>query len=156
MSGLARLANTCAHLQNCSRVRLSLTSIPYNRLHLQFAYNLYKHGFLSSVQRGNTKVPDLVVTETTPDNIATRRLWLGMKYRENRPILSSCRLISKPSLRIHMTSNEMKKLCAGNTIREVKPPQAGELILVRIGKELLDIDKAIKQGTQGEIVCRIS
>ncbi|CCH59760.1 hypothetical protein TBLA_0B09430 [Henningerozyma blattae CBS 6284] len=154
---LAKLANTCAHLQNCSRVRLSLTSIPYTRLQLQFAYNLYKHGFLSSLQRGSTKCPDIEPTETTPDNISTRRLWLGLKYRENKPVLTSCKLISKPSLRISLNVSEMKQLCSGFPIRKIDPPQAGELVLINsptVG--LIDINEAIAKGLPGEIVCRIN
>ncbi|CEP61511.1 mitochondrial 37S ribosomal protein uS8m LALA0_S03e04500g [Lachancea lanzarotensis] len=152
---LVHLANACAHLQNCSRARTSLTSIPYTKLHLNFAYNLYKHGFLSTLQRGSTKGPDVAAAEVTPDNISTRRLWLGLKYRENKPVISTCRLISKPNLRIDLKYEDLKQLCTGKTVRLIKPLQPGELILVRSGNELFDINDAIARKIGGEVLCRI-
>ncbi|EDO17823.1 hypothetical protein Kpol_1043p13 [Vanderwaltozyma polyspora DSM 70294] len=153
---LVKLANTFAHLQNCTRVRVSLTSIPYTRLHLQVAYNLYKNGFISSLQKGSTKGPDSVPTETTPDNIATRRLWVGLKYRENKPVMSSCKLISKPSLKIYLSHNDLKKLCTGTSVRLIKPLQPGELILVRTDDAVVEINEAVAKRMNGEILCRIN
>lgn len=152
---LVKLANTCAHLQNCSRVRSSLTSIPYTKLHLQFAYNLYKHGFLSSLQKGSTKGPDQVPVDVTPDIISTRRLWVGLKYRDTKSVLSSCRLVSKPNLRITLTHNEMRKLCSGVPVRLIKPLQPGELMMVRIGESVTDINEAVLKKLDGEVLCRI-
>ncbi|AMD21722.1 HFL134Cp [Eremothecium sinecaudum] len=152
---LVRLAHVCSHLQNCSQVRLGLTSIPYSKLHLHFAYNLYKHGFLSSLQRGSTKGPDEVFTEVTPDNIATRRLWLGLKYRENRSVLTSCRLISTPSSKLRLSHQELKSLCSGRVTRMIKPLQPGELILVKTGDEVMDIHEAVKKEKGGMVLCRV-
>lgn len=152
---LVKLANTCAHLQNCSRVRSTLTSIPYTKLQLQFAYNLYRHGFLSSLQKGSTKGPDDVPVEITPDNISTRRLWVGLKYRENKPVLSSCRLISKPNTRVYLSHNDMKKLCSGISVRLVKPLQPGELILVKTDSAVIDINEAVAKKLDGEVLCRV-
>lgn len=152
---LVKLANTCAHLQNCSKVRVALTSIPYTKLQLQFAYNLYQQGFLSSLQKGSTMGPDKDFVEVTPDNISTRRLWVGLKYRDNKPVLSSCKLISKPNSRIHLPMEDMKKLCSGVTIRNIKPLQPGELILVRAHNNIMDINEAISKKLDGEVLCRI-
>ena len=161
---LVKLANTCAHLQNCSRVRIPLTSIPYTNLHLQFAYNLYKNGFISSLQKGSTKSPDLVPTEVTPDNVSTRRLWIGLKYRENKPVISSCKLISKPNLKINLNYNDMRKLCSGTSVRLIKPLQPGELILVKTASKthdeskvnVMDINDAVAKRLDGEVLCRIN
>ncbi|KAH3901179.1 probable 37S ribosomal protein S8, mitochondrial [Saccharomycodes ludwigii] len=154
---LVHLANVCSHLQNCTRVRLSLTSIPYTKLHLQVAYNLYKHGFVSSLQRGSTKGPDVVSVEVTPDNISTRRLWVGLKYRENKPVLSQFGLISKPNLKIILDHSDLTKLCSGISIRKIKPLQPGELILVKDMKNnvVLDINEAIaKRKDNVMVLCR--
>ena len=153
---LVKLAHTCAHLQNCTRVRLSLTSIPYTKLQLQFAYNLYKQGFISSLQKGSTKGPDEDYVEVTPDNISTRRLWLGLKYRENKPILNKLQLISKPSVRIILENDDLKKICSGTIVRKIKPLQPGELILVRCGSEVMDINDAVFKKLGGEVLCRIN
>ncbi|AET40355.1 mitochondrial 37S ribosomal protein uS8m Ecym_5619 [Eremothecium cymbalariae DBVPG len=153
---LVRLGYVCAHLQNCTRVRIGLTSIPYTKLHLNFAYNLYKHGFLSSLQKGSTKGPDVTQVDVTPDNISTRRLWLGLKYRENKPVLTSCRLISKPNLRIRLSCEDLKKLCSGRSVRLIKPLQPGELILVKANDDILEINEAISKRTGGEVLCRVN
>ncbi|CCE62525.1 hypothetical protein TPHA_0C03730 [Tetrapisispora phaffii CBS 4417] len=159
---LVKLANTCAHIQNCSRVRIPLISIPYTGLHLQFAYNLYKNGFVSSIQKGSTKSPDDSIVDVTPDNIATRRIWMNLKYKENKPIISSCRLISKPNLRISLTYQEMQQLSAGKSIRLIKPLQPGELILIRTKDPntkkdvLMDINEAIDKRLNGEVLCRVN
>ncbi|CCD26488.1 mitochondrial 37S ribosomal protein uS8m NDAI_0H03150 [Naumovozyma dairenensis CBS 421] len=152
---LNRLANTCAHLQNCSRVRTTLTSIPYTQLQLQFAYTLYKQGFISSLQKGSTNGPDTSYVEVTPDNISSRRLWIGLKYRDNKPVLSSCQLISKPKLRITLQVREMKLICSGKSVRQIKPLQPGELMLVRTQGTVMDINEAISRNFGGEILCRI-
>ncbi|QLG72423.1 hypothetical protein HG535_0D01310 [Zygotorulaspora mrakii] len=152
---LVKLANSCAHIQNCSRVRSTLTSIPYTKLHLQFAYSLYKHGFLSSLQKGSTKGPDETTVEITPDNISTRRLWIGLKYRENKPIISACTLISKPNTRVYLTHNDMRKLCSGSSVRLIKPLQPGELMLVRTDTDVIDINEAIAKKIDGEVLCRV-
>lgn len=124
-------------------------------MHLQFAYNLYRHGFISSLQKGSTKGPDEVPIEVTLDNISTRRLWIGLKYRENKPILSSCRLISKPNTRVHLSHNDMRKLCSGVTVRLIKPLQPGELILVRTEDSVVDINEAVAKKLDGEVLCRV-
>lgn len=134
---------------------MSLTSIPYTKLHLNFAYNLYQNGFLSTLQRGSTKGPDLKPVEVTPGNIATRRLWVGLKYRENKPVLNACRLISKPNLRIHLPYDDLKKLCTGVTVRLIKPLQPGELILVKCGHQIYDINQAVAKKLDGEVLCRV-
>lgn len=154
---LVGLGHVCAHLQNCTRIRIGLTSIPYTRLHLNFAYNLYKHGFFQSLQKGSTKGPDVKPVEVTPDNISTRRLWIGLKYRENKSVLTSCKLISKPNLKITLSYKELKELCSGRSVRLIKPLQPGELILVRCKKnEIMDINEAILKGVGGQVLCRIN
>ena len=153
---LVKLAHTCAHLQNCIRVRLTLTSIPYTKLQLQFAYNLYKQGFISSLQKGSTKGPDQEYVEVTPDNISTRRLWLGLKYSNNKPVMSKLQLISKPSVRIVLSNEDLKKLCSGTMVRNVKPLQPGELILVKTEDELFDLNEAVSKTLGGEVLCRVS
>ncbi|EHN00813.1 Mrps8p [Saccharomyces cerevisiae x Saccharomyces kudriavzevii VIN7] len=99
--------------------------------------------------------PDKDYVEVTPDNISTRRLWVGLKYRDNKPVLSNCRLISKPNSRIYLQMEDMKKLCSGVTIRNIKPLQPGELILVRAQNSIMDVNEAIAKKLDGEILCRV-
>ncbi|KAF1990363.1 ribosomal S8 family protein [Aulographum hederae CBS 113979] len=54
---LANLAHMCSHLQNVSRARLAITSVPMTKLHLNLALALQKQGFISSVQLGGNTPP---------------------------------------------------------------------------------------------------
>ncbi len=154
---LVNLGNIAAHLQNVTRVHLATTSIPFSRLHLEVAAHLYKQGFISSVQRGSLQGPDKVPTEVTPDNIATRRLWLGLKYRGTDSVIRKFSLVSKPSCRIHLNKDELKLLAAGRKVRLIKPLQPSELMLIKDNKtkKVLDLAEAVNKGVEGEVLCRI-
>jgi ribosomal protein S8 len=154
---LVSLANVCAHLQNVSMAKAPLAAIPYTRLHLQIALGLYKEGFISSLQRGSQNGPDITPIEVTPDNVSTRRLWLGMKYRQDKPVLSKFQLISKPNRRVYADINELKDFASGNRFRFVKPLMPGEIVFVRPKgtKEVINLHEAIKKHVDAELLCRV-
>lgn len=154
---LVSLANVCAHLQNVSMAKAPLASIPYTRLHLQIAFGLYKEGFISSLQRGSQNGPDVTPLEVTPDNVSTRRLWLGMKYRQGKPVLSKFHLISKPNRRVYADAEELRSFAAGNRFRFVKPLMPGEIVFVRPkgAKEVINLHEAVKKQVAGELLCRV-
>ena len=70
--------------------------------------------------------------------------------------MSKLQLISKPSVRIVLSNEDLKKLCSGTMVRNVKPLQPGELILVKTEDELLDINEAVSKKLGGEVLCRVS
>lgn len=156
---LVNLAHTCAHLQNVGRVKKPLTSIPMTKLHLQIALGLYKEGFLSSVQRGDLRGPDAEYTPTTFDNVSTRRLWLGMKYRNFAPVLSQMRLVSHPNRRVFASHADLVGLCTGRPLGKVPALKLGEVMFIRAkNKEnsVHEIHDAVKRKLGGEILCRAS
>ncbi len=154
---LVNLANVCSHLQNCVMAKLPLAKIPYTRLHLQIALGLYNEGFISSVQRGSINGPDIKQVEVTPDNVSTRRLWLGLKYKDNKPVLSHIHLISKPNRRVHLTNDELVHFAAGNRVRFVKPMKPDEVVFVRASNgDVLNLYEAVKKQLTGELLCRVS
>lgn len=150
------LAHLCSHLKNSTNVQAATTSIPFSRLHLQIALGLYREGFISSVQRGSTSGPDLQPVDVTPDNISTRRLWLGLKYRNNQSVIRDISLISKPSRKVNLTATEMKALASGLAVRFIKPLQPAESIFIRTkNKEIIEIQEAAKKNLAGTALCRI-
>lgn len=156
---LLHASNLCAHLQNVARVGRPLTSIPHNKLNLQIALGLYREGFLSGVQRGDIYGPDAVYTETTPENVASRRLWLELKYRKNQPVLKNLKLVSKPSRRMVLSTEELRQLQLGNKVKFINPPKIGEAILIKTsGKEseIIDLNEACRRFLGGEVVLRAS
>ena len=88
-------------------------------MNLAISLGLYRQGFLTGVQRGSVSGPDEVYTPTTPENIATRRLWLGIKYRDASPVLRSMSVISKPSRKIWMGVPELQELVDGRKGKEM-------------------------------------
>lgn len=137
--------------------KLPLAKVPYTRLHLEVALGLYNEGFISSVQRGSISGPDITPIEATPDNISTRRLWLGLKYRNDKPVLSHIHLISKPNRRVMLTSEELRHFASGNRIRFIPPMKPDEVVFVRTDRaKIINIYEAVKKQIGGELLCRAS
>lgn len=152
---LVHLSNFTAHLKNVTRLNLSTTSVPFSRLHLQLSFLLYKEGFLSSIHRGSVAGPDKSSVEVTPDNISSRRLWLGLKYRNNLPVIRDFSMISKPNRRVFFTPIEVKALASGLPVRVVHPLQPAECIFIKSGDEIVEIQEAAKRDLGGTVLCRI-
>lgn len=153
---LVQLANFGAHLKNCTRLNISTTSVPFSRLHLQLSFLLYKEGFISSVQKGSVAGPDKTPVEVTPDNISSRKLWLGLKYRNNLPVIRDFSLILKPNRRVHFNPTEIKALASGIPVKIVKPLQPAECIFIKTDKdEILEVQEAAKKHLAGTVLCRI-
>ena len=153
---LVHLSNFAAHVKNCTRINLSTTSVPYTKLHLQLALGLYREGFLSLIQRGSVTGPDQEAVEVTPDNIATRRLWLGLKYRNNQPVIREFSMVSKPSRRVNLTSTKVKALASGLKVRFIQPLQPSEVIFLKTkSKEVVEIQEASQRSLEGTVLCRV-
>ncbi|KAJ5524351.1 hypothetical protein N7494_011001 [Penicillium frequentans] len=54
---LVNLAAVCSHLNNATKARLGLTSIPNSNLHLKLCQALQNSGYISSVVRGGPTPP---------------------------------------------------------------------------------------------------
>ncbi len=67
---LVNLAHVCSHLQNASKARLGLTSVPHTNLHLDLALVLQKQGFFSTVILGgpNPPTPAHLLRRSEPAN----------------------------------------------------------------------------------------
>ena len=92
---MPQLHHVCSHIQNASKARQAITSIPVTRLNLRLALALKTAGFLSSVQPGDYGGPDPegAAVQVTPSNIATRRLWLGLKYVDNERVIDEMSIV---------------------------------------------------------------
>lgn len=125
-------------------------------MNLSIALALYKQGFLSSVQRGSTNGPDSEYTPTTPANVSTRRIWLGLKYRDASPVLSNMHVISKPSRKVWMSVSKLKELVDGRKGREmIKGLVPGEICFIGTDKGVMEIRDAVKRRIGGEVLIRV-
>ncbi|CDK25486.1 unnamed protein product [Kuraishia capsulata CBS 1993] len=154
---LQNLGYVCSHLQNCLNVSLPMAAIPFNRLHLQLAVGLYKNGFINSVTRGSIAGPDATPVEVTPDNISTRKLWLGLKYKNSKPVMSKLKLVSKPNRRISFNKVELSDLAHGKKVRIVEPLLPGEILFLKVegSNEVVELHEAVKKGLAGTLLCRV-
>lgn len=158
--GVHTLANACAHLQNASKARLGLTSLPNTKYNLLFCLALHRAGLLSSVTRGGPTPPapeDMHKIEPEPvtsANVASRRLWLGLKYWDDRPVLREVEVISKPTRIVTMKLRPLQKVVAGFPRGYVKGLSLGENLFVSTQYGVLEAREAIARNTSGMIICR--
>ncbi len=209
---LVNLAHVCSHLQNASKARLGLTSIPFTNLHLRLVLGLQKQGFISSVQLGGPSPPlpemlrepepelpqhaEEAVRErpwelyaepeskdadawaelgahrssgrktsspssssTSPDvpvNAARRRLWLGLKYWNNDPVISKMGLVSKPTKRIWLNSQDIGKIARGSEAGYVKGlTKPGECLFVSTDRGILEARECVEKKLGGMMLCRV-
>ncbi|CAD0100837.1 unnamed protein product [Aureobasidium mustum] len=169
---LVNLAHVCSHMQNASLARLGLTSIPLSRMHLSLSLLLQKQGFLSTVTLGGPTPPAKLlppthadestksileeVEEVTQQNRASRRLWLGMKYWDGEPVLRKMKLLSKPTKRIWLSSNELGEIVRGKDCKFVRGlRQVGECIFVSTDKGIMEARECVERKIGGQVLCRV-
>ncbi|KAE8442743.1 hypothetical protein EG329_002883 [Mollisiaceae sp. DMI_Dod_QoI] len=159
---LVHLANVCSHLQNSSRARLGLTSVPSTNQILTLCLSLQSSGFLSSVTRGGLTPPpihDLSSYEPEPvtqQNVATRRLWLGMKYWNNEPVLKKMEMVSKPTKRVWMDVEGLGRLVRGRESGYVRGLNGvGECLFVSTDKGVMEARECVERRVGGMLLCRV-
>jgi len=159
---LVHLANVCSHLQNASKARLGLTSVPSTNMILTLTLALQSSGFLSSVTRGGLTPPPLddlssyVPEPVTQENIATRRLWLGLKYWNNEPVLSKMQMVSKPTKRVWMDVEGLGRIVRGREAGYVKGlTKPGECLFVSTDKGVLESRECVERKIGGMLLCRV-
>jgi small subunit ribosomal protein S8 len=151
---MPQIYHICSQIENSFKSRLPRISIPATRMNLAIARVLYEQGFIASVARGDRKGPDQEYVPTTNLNIASRRYWLELKYRQNQPVLTSMRVISKPSRRVTGATVMLKNLIAGKRQGLVKPVLPGEIVMVGTCHGVLEINEAVRRNVGGELLCR--
>jgi small subunit ribosomal protein S8 len=160
--GIINIAHACSHLQNASNARLGLTSIPNRKYNLFLALALQRSGFISSVTRGGPHPPtqEEILSATpepvTPANVATRRLWLGLKYWNNKPVMSRLETISKPKRLVTLDLKELGKVARGFPSGPVKGLTLGECLFVATDRGVLEVREALDRKAGGVVLCRVS
>ncbi|KAG9201734.1 hypothetical protein B5807_11779 [Epicoccum nigrum] len=203
---LVNLAHVCSHMQNASKARLGLTSIPVSKMHVNLVLGLQREGFLSSVTLGGVSPPKPFLLQSQPEpeemehlaqklkdepwqafnvgryktnealgeetirvlgkgqmdqvkvpqNPARRRLWLGLKYWNNEPVLKNMKLISKPTRRIWLTSNDLSKITRTRDAGYVKGlTHPGECMFLTTDRGILEARECVERELGGMALCRV-
>ncbi|KAM7194069.1 Ribosomal protein S8 [Naviculisporaceae sp. PSN 640] len=160
--GIHSIANACAHLQNASRARLGLTSLPNTKYNLALALALHRAGFLSSVTRGGPHPPPLDQLSSyepepvTTKNVATRRIWVGLKYWNNEPVLKNLQAISKPSRLVTSKLPDLQRVTRGFPAGMLKGLNVGECLFLSTDRGVLEVREALEKKSGGLILARAS
>jgi ribosomal protein S8 len=92
----------------------------------------------------------------TQSNIATRRLWLGLKYWNNEPVLSEMKMVSKPTKRVWMDVEGLGKIVRGRQAGEIKGlTRPGECMYVSTDKGILESRECVERRVGGMLLCRV-
>lgn len=112
---------------------------------------LISHGFLSSV---SYQSPHVAAPRTATSS--GKELVAELKFRQDRPVLNKMRLVSKPSRRVLMEADEIKRFLRGSRVRFVAGLTTGEIAFVKSDKneEILEGREAIRRGISGEVIAR--
>ncbi|KAI9725957.1 MAG: hypothetical protein M1828_002285 [Chrysothrix sp. TS-e1954] len=177
---LVTLAHICSHLQNCSRAHLTLTSLPSTNLNLALMHALQNSGFLSTVTRAGPKPPPYLYTTSHPSsssaassldalhpdtaqitrsNIASRRLWVGLKYWNSEPVIRTIRMESKPTRRVWVGRGELQEMVLGRQGgRSLSKGMSvlGECLFLSTDRGVLEAREAVEMGIGGQLLVRVS
>ena len=147
----------CARLQNAFRARHARISVPHTTQNLAILSILLRAGFLTNITRGTTDTPS--PEEFLDVREAQRRIWVDLKYRNDRPVLGNMHLVSKPRKRVFMDIGEIRRLCTGRSAKAVKPLGMGEIVVIQTNNkeyEWLEAREALQLQLSGEVICRAS
>ncbi|KAK2043793.1 ribosomal protein S8 [Colletotrichum somersetense] len=161
MGGLTNVINMCSHLQNASRARLGMTSVMNTKQNLNLALALHRSGFISSLHRGGPTPPAPEEMGSNPEpvtsaNVATRRLWLGLKYWNNEPVLKGLSMVTKPTrpIRVHIEDLELVVRGFNSKNGLVKGLGLGECLFISTDRGVLEAREALARKVGGMVLCR--
>lgn len=128
---------------------------------------LQKSGFVSAVIRGGPTAPVLLSPTSlesveppepvTQANIASRRLWVGLKYYNNEPVLSKLKMMSKPTRRVHLNVEQLRQLVRGKNAAYVEGLSTpGECLYLTTDRGVLESRECVERDTGGMLICRVS
>lgn len=167
---LSSLANVVSHLNNVNTARLGLTSIPNTKMNLKLSLALMKDGYISSVVRAG-KVPPpphallghpapnngvAEIEPVTQSNVASRRLWLGLKYWQSEPVLGKMNVVSKPKRKINLDVPGLRRVIRGersDTVEGLRSP--GESLYLTTDRGFMEARECVEKNVGGLVLFRV-
>ena len=91
------------------------------------------------------------------DNVASRRLWVGLKYWNQRPVLEKMSLVSKPTRRVWYNVPELETLVKGERVGYTKGLRGiGEAMYVSTDRGIMEVRECVERRTGGMLLCRVN
>lgn len=93
----------------------------------------------------------------TQSNIASRRLWVGLKYYNSKPVLEKMRLVSKPTRRVWMGMEDLEGLLRGQKRGYVKGMRGvGEALYLTTDRGIMEVRECVERRVGGMVLCRVN
>ncbi|KAJ2979944.1 hypothetical protein NUW58_g7075 [Xylaria curta] len=121
---------------------------------------MHRAGFISFVTRGGKHPPDPATIGTfepeplTTANVAHQRLWVGLKYNNNEPVLRTMSPITTPKRRVTANLRALERLVRGFDASYQKGLGIGECMFVTTDRGTLEIREAVEKKVGGLLLCR--
>lgn len=98
-----------------------------------------------------------VMEAITQENISSRRLWVGLKYYNGRPVLEKMRLVSKPTRRVWMSISDIAGLVKGERKGYVNGLRGiGESMFVTTDRGIMEARECVERRIGGMLLCRVN
>ncbi|KAM3418771.1 hypothetical protein BST61_g4741 [Cercospora zeina] len=92
----------------------------------------------------------------TQENRASRRLWLGLKYYESKPVITKAQMVSKPTKRMWLDTKALGRIVRGQQAGEVKPlTRVGEIMAISTDRGIMEARECVERKIGGQPLCRV-
>ena len=110
-----------------------------------------------SAEEGGGEAEAQVEAAVTQANVASRRLWVGLKYWNNEPVLRGVKMVSKPTRRVWMGFRDLFELSKGNQRGYVKGLRGvGESMYVTTDRGVMEVRECVERKTGGMLLVRVN
>ena len=93
----------------------------------------------------------------TQSNIASRRLWVGLKYQNSRPVLERMQMVSKPTRRFWMPVRDLEGLVRGERRGYVAGMRGvGEAMFATTDRGVMELRECVERRVGGMVLCRVN
>ncbi|KNC96278.1 mitochondrial 37S ribosomal protein MRPS8 [Spizellomyces punctatus DAOM BR117] len=153
---MAPVHNLCSQIQNSFRWKLRRVAVPHSATNRAICQILYEEGFVSTLASGDETGPFQrgVEVPITPDNIARRKIWLDLKYRDGQAVLQKMRAVSKPSRRIFASVEELQAIAAARRAGPLlKGQEVGQVTILDTPYGIIELKEALTKEVGGEVLC---
>lgn len=88
---------------------------------------------------------------------SARRLWVGLKYHLNSPVLRSINMVSKPTRRYWLNCTDLDAVSKGQQVGHVKGMKGvGESLYLTSDRGVMEIREAVRRRVGGMVLCRVN
>ncbi|KAI2638636.1 ribosomal protein S8 [Xylaria nigripes] len=158
---LANVVNMASQLNNAVRAKLGLTSVVPTKYNIKVAVALHRAGYITALTRGSKTPPDPATIETfepeplTTNIVSSQRLWLVLRYHNNKPVMGSIRPITTGKRPVTANLKSLEKLVRGFEASNQRGLDVGESLIVATDRGMMEAREAVEHKIGGLLICRI-